>query len=62
MVLINGTIIPLVICVTIYDMYKFPLPFTRDHYDPVMKDLTKKGVKSRKGLSWDFLARLGVLT
>lgn len=22
--------------------YKFPLPFTRDHSDPVMKDLTKK--------------------
>lgn len=22
--------------------YKFPLPFTRDHCDPVMKDLTKK--------------------
>ena len=44
MTLINLPIVHFVICVTI--------PFTCDHYSLCYEG--QKGVKSRKGLSWDF--------
>lgn len=59
--MINLTIIPSVLCVTIHNLHS-ETSFSFHTIPPCNEGPNKKGVKSRKRLSWEFLARPQILT